>query len=353
MYTSLNNLSFDQLDGELFALQDLQLKGDVLKHTIVPRLAALAQTCIASIHNIYDIDVYQHSTISQYPNFRHKRNSSLDIDYIECFAGLGGKRSPIWQAMLKSDNKQANILPFRFGFSLNQSGIYLKFDNVWLNNFHPKSEKLLLDFLYQYDELLTPLYIESGLKPRFTDTKPILMSTKNFFDALINRHQFQFYLLGSPIKFPISNLELVHLTHQFIIAYPIYECLIRLAQGNKPNLEDLLCHLSNWITATSLEPPHHFQCHKPKDQQIKALEHADSQIKVIPSIRWQVFQRDDWKCVSCGRSSHDGTVLHVDHIIPRSLGGQNHLDNYQTLCHECNIGKSNKDTTNLRNHLTK
>ncbi|TDB62387.1 HNH endonuclease [Arundinibacter roseus] len=71
----------------------------------------------------------------------------------------------------------------------------------------------------------------------------------------------------------------------------------------------------------------------------------------MPALRWQVFQRDNWKCLSCGRNSESGAILHVDHIIPRSKGGLNHLDNYQTLCETCNIGKSNKDSTNLRKRI--
>jgi 5-methylcytosine-specific restriction endonuclease McrA len=68
----------------------------------------------------------------------------------------------------------------------------------------------------------------------------------------------------------------------------------------------------------------------------------------MPAMRWQVFQRDGWKCVACGRGSHDGAILHVDHIIPRSKGGSDTLDNFQTLCDKCNIGKSNRDMTDLR-----
>ena len=33
--------------------------------------------------------------------------------------------------------------------------------------------------------------------------------------------------------------------------------------------------------------------------------------------------------------------LHVDHIKPWSKGGETILENLQTLCQKCNLGKSN------------
>jgi 5-methylcytosine-specific restriction endonuclease McrA len=65
-------------------------------------------------------------------------------------------------------------------------------------------------------------------------------------------------------------------------------------------------------------------------------------------VRWKVFERDGFKCVACGKSAADGAVLHVDHIIPRSKGGKDRLDNYQTLCELCNIGKGNSSEKDLR-----
>ena len=87
---------------------------------------------------------------------------------------------------------------------------------------------------------------------------------------------------------------------------------------------------------------------QPELAQDNAKQAAEAVIRVMPALRWQVFQRDNWKCVACGRGSEDGIILHVDHIIPRSKGGLDSLNNFQTLCHICNIGKSNKDSTDLR-----
>lgn len=60
-------------------------------------------------------------------------------------------------------------------------------------------------------------------------------------------------------------------------------------------------------------------------------------------LRFTIMKRDNFKCKSCGRSpATDPTViLHIDHIIPYSKGGETVSENLQTLCSICNIGKSN------------
>lgn len=66
-------------------------------------------------------------------------------------------------------------------------------------------------------------------------------------------------------------------------------------------------------------------------------------------VRWHVLQRDRFTCRGCGRSPAliPGVELHVDHIKPWSDGGETVLDNLQTLCSSCNLGKSDLVTSSL------
>ena len=60
-------------------------------------------------------------------------------------------------------------------------------------------------------------------------------------------------------------------------------------------------------------------------------------------LRFKVMQRDNFTCVCCGESpaKNKDIILHVDHIIPWSQGGETLIDNLQTLCSKCNLGKGN------------
>jgi len=51
-------------------------------------------------------------------------------------------------------------------------------------------------------------------------------------------------------------------------------------------------------------------------------------------IRSRVLRRDQNTCQRCGLEA-----THVDHIIPRRLGGDDSMDNLQALCKRCNLSK--------------
>jgi len=62
-------------------------------------------------------------------------------------------------------------------------------------------------------------------------------------------------------------------------------------------------------------------------------------------LKKQIFERDEYKCVICGRTAIEGYELHVDHILAKDKGGKATLDNGQTLCSICNFRKKNYNQT--------
>lgn len=63
--------------------------------------------------------------------------------------------------------------------------------------------------------------------------------------------------------------------------------------------------------------------------------------EVRPGLRFKVFMRDRFRCVACGRSPATdlNVILHADHVRPVALGGKTVIENLQTLCEGCNLGK--------------
>jgi len=59
--------------------------------------------------------------------------------------------------------------------------------------------------------------------------------------------------------------------------------------------------------------------------------------------RFEILQRDGFRCQLCGRTAQDGVTLEIDHKIAYDNGGSTEaLDNLWTLCRDCNKGKGTK-----------
>ncbi len=78
-----------------------------------------------------------------------------------------------------------------------------------------------------------------------------------------------------------------------------------------------------------------------KEQNFKASKEYQRSL-MTASMRYDILQRDSFRCVLCGRTANDGVQLHVDHIRPVSKGGKTEYSNLRTLCDQCNLGKSDK-----------
>ena len=140
----------------------------------------------------------------------------------------------------------------------------------------------------------------------------------------------------------------------------LFENILKLWQflGRQPRRKDLENPISDFS-----QSPYNRRFKNWTNAIISFIEYANSEEKELPTemiciiekkddngnrdpslrLRYKVLVRDHFACKICGASpAKDPSVeLHIDHIIPWSKGGKTEIDNLQTLCSKCNLGKSN------------
>lgn len=62
----------------------------------------------------------------------------------------------------------------------------------------------------------------------------------------------------------------------------------------------------------------------------------------LANLREAVFVRDKYACQICGKSVKDGVILHAHHIIYRSDGGTDRINNLLTVCDKCHTPKNHR-----------
>jgi len=71
---------------------------------------------------------------------------------------------------------------------------------------------------------------------------------------------------------------------------------------------------------------------------IRLLNYVRYRVKNLKINRNRIFKRDDHQCVYCGSKRN----LTIDHVVPKSKGGNNTWANLVTCCSPCNRKKGDK-----------
>ena len=56
-------------------------------------------------------------------------------------------------------------------------------------------------------------------------------------------------------------------------------------------------------------------------------------------LRFEILRRDGFRCTYCGATPQENE-LHIDHVVPKALGGQDSPENLVVSCSDCNLGKA-------------
>jgi hypothetical protein len=71
---------------------------------------------------------------------------------------------------------------------------------------------------------------------------------------------------------------------------------------------------------------------------VRLLDYRHIPFRTIFLSRVNIFRRDDHKCLYCDSKKN----LTLDHVIPKSRGGDNGWENLATCCVNCNKNKNDK-----------
>ena len=77
------------------------------------------------------------------------------------------------------------------------------------------------------------------------------------------------------------------------------------------------------------------------DLPVPAESERTPQWRISSAKRFAIYARDGHACVYCGAADR----LSLDHVIPRSKGGEDTPENLVTACQPCNSSKGDRDLT--------
>jgi hypothetical protein len=115
--------------------------------------------------------------------------------------------------------------------------------------------------------------------------------------------------------------------------YIFKDRILKVMDSGGLSEKEFLTYIKHWVLQKEKE-------FKKIERQVEAFEQvAETDVakreKIPDSVKMFVWQRDEGKCVKCGKKEK----LEFDHIIPVAEGGSNTERNIQILCESCNRSK--------------
>ncbi|MBP8114804.1 MAG: HNH endonuclease [Chitinophagaceae bacterium] len=349
----LKNIVFDHEDRELFLVDDLQLKADAIRYSILPKMQIVVNYAISQIKETYKVNVFENSMIAQAPHYRlNNRKGDMKKDYDFARISIRGQRKfENWKGIETPSGGQIQASPFTLDLILTNEGLHILLKSQ-SHRLSKNSNKKVFGFLMKYSSTIN--LIQKAAKvfdKRICTGNDWLIDNEIWLKDKFKRNDFDISMISDFISYPIKSDQLSEVIVRMTLLYPIYHSFIQIGMGQNVKFSDLIVKFDSTLLNKSIQFSMNQKVNEsPIDLKI-VKERAATKIKVMPGIRWQVFKRDNWRCVSCGVKAveNDTVILHVDHILPRSKGGKDEMINFQTLCDKCNLGKSNTDKTDLRN----
>jgi hypothetical protein len=354
-FAGITEVSFDQHDIEIFKIEDIKTRIATTQNYFFPRLEYLIRGSLLLAQEVYQTNPYEMMTIVSRPANRADAISNTEFE--EVYMGISGKKPKGKQLVLKNYDGKTRALPvtgflvYRIDLSGNIRVVLKNYGFGAINEHNAHYWQDVQAMFREYFQDITTIFSIAQIS--YWGAENLFTLIESFDLSNLMNHLPSDNILYSPAHFfPVSfDRGLNTLLLAFVILYPIAESLTKLSEGEAHNLGASLEKFKAWwrlqAVVPEIEDQPKVEVGETRTSELD-LPEMDSYKHVRAGLWWQVLARDNWTCLSCGRTAKDGITLEVDHILPRSKGGKDSIENLQTLCKKCNIGKSNKDDTDLR-----
>ncbi|MBW4483880.1 MAG: HNH endonuclease [Tildeniella torsiva UHER 1998/13D] len=367
----MKDLAFDLKDIEVFKIPDPKTRLNILQKYFFPRLEILMDSALSLVQEVYEINPYENTSSSYRP--RHRQSAKVNIDrWGDVYLGISGKRKPGINTTIKNKHGKPysyyyGNLAFRLAFRINSDGcMYTELFGCDFNARH--NIKFLEDVKHVFDENHQALQALMMLNHVSFSSSLQFVSFQKWIDQKVEElvsedENLNIGFYSDLCYFPLEfDRGLKRLNLAFVAIYPVFEVIRCLQQGQVLDevneiMMNMLSRYESWVHSGGYHNAFYGNTYL-DDVSSEAEDYASYDLELDnyaftrAGLWWDVLARDKWTCRSCGRSTRvDGITLHVDHILPRSQGGMDQISNLQTLCAKCNLGKSNRDTTDLRSVL--
>lgn len=341
----LHGVSFELGDEEVFDIPDARARARALRQYFFPKLNVLLNSGRSLISTIYGNDALQNFTEAQRP----KPKDGAETDEIhDIHLGLVGVRVESGLAVRGSNGKPVQYGISHLWFEVFRRGTIAVTFHPIIYGKDPRFDNHVSKTLGEYEE-----YFYSVCGATFV-TSAALLELATISETLEAEHLRRGAFFSKGADFPVDReSDLRRLVATFAALFPFQKLVTDLSMKIEPTIEADRDAFAAWWEnyGPGIFAPEHFGVERTDtDARTSRVDwESDSRVLITGSRRFRIFDRDDYKCLMCGRRPEpDGVTLHIDHIKPRSKGGTDDDDNLQTLCSDCNIAKSNKSTRDLR-----
>jgi len=164
----VQEVTFDIDDKNLFLIDDLPLKADAIRYSILPKLEIINNEIISRIIEVYNIDFYSNYSVVKSPHFRLSKNARKEptkMDYTSSGISITGQRKKDkWFGLDRGDGKVPQISPTTLSIELNPLGLSVDFYFNYTKGFTKETYKKFFNFFIQHTELINSLANKVGLK---------------------------------------------------------------------------------------------------------------------------------------------------------------------------------------------